>query len=97
MDAIAVAGGLIPAGQHIAIEHADTSSKAEVLQVQNGAAAPGQNPSLSGGDKVIVERAGVVYVVGDVSKPGGYVWTIPAILVCCKLSLWPGAQPRPRR
>ncbi len=74
VDAIAVAGGLTSrAGQHIAIEHADTSSKAEVLQVQNGAAAPGQNPSLSGGDKVIVERAGVVYVVGDVSKPGGYV------------------------
>jgi len=74
VDAIAVAGGLTSrAGQHIAVEHANSSDKTQILQVQNGASAPGQNPSLSAGDKVIVERAGVVYVVGDVNKPGGYV------------------------
>jgi len=74
VDAVALAGGLTNrAGQHIAIEHADPSVATEVVQVQNGASSPEQNPSLSGGDKVIVERAGIVYVVGDVNKPGGYV------------------------
>jgi polysaccharide export outer membrane protein len=74
VDAIALAGGLTPrAGQHITIEHSDSSAKTQVLQVQNGASSPGQDPSLSAGDKVIVERAGIVYVVGDVNKPGGYV------------------------
>jgi len=74
VDAIAVAGGTTSrAGQHVVIEHADGAEKPQILQVQNGASAPGQNPSLSAGDKVIVERAGIVYVVGDVNKPGGYV------------------------
>ncbi len=74
VDAVAVAGGLTSrAGQHIVIEHADSSDKTQILQVQNGASAPGQNPSLSAGDSVVVERAGVVYVVGEVNKPGGYV------------------------
>jgi polysaccharide biosynthesis/export protein len=95
VDAIAVAGGVTSrTGQHIAIEHADSSVPTQVVQVQNGASAPGQNPSLSGGDKVIVERAGVVYVVGDVNKPGGYVMDNTGNLsVLQALALAGGAAP----
>ncbi len=74
VDAIATAGGLTNrAGQQIAIEHGDPSDPTKIVPVPNGASPPGQNPTLSAGDKVVVERAGVVYVVGDVNKPGGFV------------------------
>lgn len=33
---------------------------------------PSYNPELYPGDRVIVPRAGIVYVVGAVTKPGGY-------------------------
>ena len=74
VDALALAGGLSNrAGEHIAIEHSDSSIPAQIVGVPNGASSPGQNPLLTAGDKVLVERAGVVYVVGDVNKPGGFV------------------------
>jgi polysaccharide export outer membrane protein len=36
---------------------------------------PGSNPTIYPGDKVTVERAGMVYVLGAVGRPGGYVLT----------------------
>lgn len=74
VDAIALAGGLTNrAGQVIAIEHSDPSEPAKLVSVPNGAPGVGQNPVLSAGDNIIVERAGIVYVIGDVNKPGGFV------------------------
>lgn len=74
VDAIATAGGLTNrAGQQIAIEHSDASIPTKIVAVPNGASSPEQDPALSAGDKVVVERAGIVYVVGDVNKPGGFV------------------------
>jgi polysaccharide biosynthesis/export protein len=36
---------------------------------------PGLNPTIYPGDKVTVQRAGVVYVVGAVQRPGGFTLT----------------------
>jgi polysaccharide export outer membrane protein len=43
------------------------------LAAMLAAAEPGTNPEVLPGDVVTVTRAGVVYVVGEVRKPGGYL------------------------
>lgn len=74
VDALATAGGLTNrAGQQIAVEHSDPSIPTKTVPVPNGASSPEDNPVISAGDKVVVQRAGIVYVVGDVNKPGGFV------------------------
>jgi polysaccharide biosynthesis/export protein len=38
-----------------------------------GKPTPGSNPLIESGDTIIVPKAGQVYVVGDVTRPGGYL------------------------
>jgi len=74
LDLISSASGLSPtAGSVISIAHRD-SSTAPVLVALDAAvtASATQNPELQPGDTVQVGRAGVVYVVGDVIRPGGF-------------------------
>lgn len=95
VDAIALAGGLTNrAGLKIAIEPADSALPGRVVGTPNGAPAPGENPVLSAGDKVIVERAGIVYVIGDVNKPGGFVMDNTSnVTVLQSLALAEGVKP----
>lgn len=75
-EIIAQAGGVTPlAGAHIKIRHgADDAAPEEVVPYSRS-----QNNRESAsilvrpGDSVIVPRAGIVYVLGAVYKPGGYV------------------------
>lgn len=74
LDLISAASGLSPAaGSVVRIVHRDEAEKAELIplgDVMGGGAA--RNPELRPGDLVEVSRAGVVYVVGDVIRPGGF-------------------------
>ena len=74
-DVLALAGGeLISAGNQIEIRH-DTSPSGEVERVRY---AQGSSPDplrahlVYPGDTVFVRRAGIVYILGAVNRPGGY-------------------------
>ncbi|HVU47585.1 MAG TPA: SLBB domain-containing protein [Terracidiphilus sp.] len=76
LDLISAASGLSSgAGRVVNIYHRDDPNAAhEVILDPDGAgSALEHNPELSPGDTVQVNRAGVVYVVGDVVRPGGFL------------------------
>ena len=75
LDLISAASGLTPsAGRLVNIFHErDPKTPHPVVLDPNGTDAGGEhNPELSAGDTVEVSRAGLVYVVGDVIRPGGF-------------------------
>ena len=72
---LALAGGLTPeANRHILIERQGDQQHPLVYYVSNdGTQAIEQQVMVSPGDTVVVPRAGIVYILGDVNRPGGYV------------------------
>ena len=75
LDLISAASGLTAtAGQAVDIYHAsEPQTPHRVLLDPSGADPAGvHNPELLPGDTVQVSRAGLVYVVGDVIRPGGF-------------------------
>ncbi len=74
LDYISVAQGFTPlAGTSITITHAASPSTPELVKVTAGATPkPENNPEVFPGDTIYVERTGVIFVVGDVMRPGGY-------------------------
>src|ERR1700723_1234596 len=74
VDVLALAGGLTDmADRHITIERFGAAKQKVDYYFSNAAvAAFSQDPLGYPGDTVIVPKAAVVYVLGDVSKPGGY-------------------------
>ena len=75
LDLIAAASGLnANAGRLVTITHRDREKPgvAVLLDSTSTEMAEGHNPELLPGDTVQVGRAGLVYVVGDVIRPGGF-------------------------
>ncbi|HLH33080.1 MAG TPA: polysaccharide biosynthesis/export family protein [Alloacidobacterium sp.] len=73
LDVLALAGGLTEiADRHVTIQRAN-KRESIVIFVPNHAAADLQTATVYPGDTVLVPKAGVVYVLGDVARPGGYV------------------------
>jgi polysaccharide export outer membrane protein len=74
LDVLSLAGGLTDvADRHITIERGDKSGSLTVF-VPNDASTDLKNTVMvHPGDTVLVPKAGVVYVLGDVGRPGGYV------------------------
>jgi uncharacterized protein involved in exopolysaccharide biosynthesis/protein involved in polysaccharide export with SLBB domain len=75
LDVISEASGLAPdAGRLVLVVHrTDPETPHPVLLDPGGAdTTSDHNPELSAGDTVEVSRAGLVYVVGDVIRPGGF-------------------------
>jgi len=76
LDMIALAGGLAPsAGKIVTIAHrSDPRHPETVLLVPNAQSLGAQsNPIILPGDTIVVGRAGIVYVLGAVTRPGGYL------------------------
>jgi polysaccharide biosynthesis/export protein len=74
LDLLAQAGGLTPtAGRTITITHRDHALEPETVSLSRD---PKQNTEsnieIKPGDTIVVAKAGVVYVVGAVAKPGGF-------------------------
>jgi polysaccharide biosynthesis/export protein len=109
LDLISAAWGLSPnAGRLVQVFHRDAPQAAiPVVLEPNGdpeqkpalAAAGKQahvehNPELEPGDTVMVSRAGLAYVIGDVVRPGGFaVDPVQGLTVVQALSLAWGATP----
>lgn len=74
-DVLALAGGLtVAAGNEIRVTHAGANAKTDEVHFSK-ATSPGvvQDTIVHSGDTVQVMRAGIVYVLGAVGRPGGYV------------------------
>lgn len=75
-DLISMAQGVTPAaGFWATVTRRNDSNNPMRIDLRAAANTPGQGSSyeLQPGDTLQVERAGIVYVLGDVSKPGGFV------------------------
>ena len=72
---LALAGGLTPeANRHILVERkGDPQQPLDYYVSNDGTQAIEQQVMVNPGDTVVVSRAGIVYILGDVNRPGGYV------------------------
>jgi polysaccharide export outer membrane protein len=75
MSVISLAGGLTEtADYHITIQHHDIPDKPTKYILSNDPdVAIANDVKVKPGDTVIVPRAGIAYVLGDVGRPGGFV------------------------
>jgi len=74
LDYLSAAQGLTPlAGTTITITHAGKPDEPQRVTITTGATPkPENNPQILPGDTIFVERTGIIYVVGDVARPGGF-------------------------
>ncbi|MGD0938514.1 MAG: polysaccharide biosynthesis/export family protein [Terracidiphilus sp.] len=97
LDLISAASGLAPnAGRLVNIFHRDDARTPHpvVLDPSGTDTAADHNPELAPGDTVQVSRAGLVFVVGDVQRPGGFpVDPAQGLTVVQALSLAWGSLP----
>lgn len=73
-DVISAAGGYTDkAGRTITITHRDQPTAPQVVDVSRDPAKSLEaNVEIRPGDTILVSRAGVIFVVGDVARPGGF-------------------------
>jgi polysaccharide export outer membrane protein len=88
-DVISAAGGLTDrAGRNVAIVHHDNPDQQVHLQLSSNLAEDTQNNvDVLPGDTIIVSRAGIVYVVGDVNHPSGFLIEDNSLTVLKALAL----------
>jgi polysaccharide export outer membrane protein len=73
-DLFLIAGGLTDrAGKTVTITHAKEPDKPVAVTLEGGMAANQANVEIQPGDTINVARAGMVYVIGEVNRPGAYV------------------------
>jgi polysaccharide export outer membrane protein len=75
LDVISAASGLAPsAGRLVNVFHRTDPKTPHPVVLDPGGTdtAADHNPELAPGDTVQVSRAGLVYVIGDVIRPGGF-------------------------
>jgi polysaccharide export outer membrane protein len=74
MDYISLAGGLTPlAGTNITVTRAGHPDDPEHVKISaSSAPKPLNNPEVLPGDSIFVEKTGLVYVIGEVARPGGF-------------------------
>ena len=73
-DLISAAGGLTEkAGRSVTIERRGSSENIVVQLSDNLAEDTKNDVEVEPGDTIIVSRAGIVYVVGDVNHPSGFL------------------------
>jgi polysaccharide biosynthesis/export protein len=93
-DVISAAGGTtLKAGNQVTISHRDASQPAQTITLTgNGSDSTRNNPEVLPGDTVVVQKAGIVYVVGDVRTPGGFVMDKPVLTVLQALAMAQGTN-----
>lgn len=74
-DVLSLAGGTTTrAGRTVSITHRDSPDQPVSVKLSDNAAeSAAANVPVQPGDTVVISKAGVVYVVGDVAKPSGFV------------------------
>ncbi|MGD0829511.1 MAG: polysaccharide biosynthesis/export family protein [Terracidiphilus sp.] len=73
-DAISAAGGLTSnAGNTILITHKGNSDAPARITIANNGGFLSPPEGIRPGDMITVSKAGIVYVVGEVNRPGGFL------------------------
>ena len=73
-DVLQAAGGPTDrAASRVVITHRDQTNSTTLPISKNPAEMAASNIVLQPGDTVVVPKAGIVYVLGEVTRPGGYV------------------------
>jgi polysaccharide export outer membrane protein len=73
-DAFQQAGGLTPTAGKVSITHQGQLNNPTVVTLSNDPVKSAQaNVEIMPGDAISVSKAPIVYVMGEVNKPGGYV------------------------
>jgi polysaccharide export outer membrane protein len=74
-DLISLAGGFTPkAGKTVTVTHRDRPTESDSVPLTSDPAkSMTSNIAVYPGDTIVVSKAGIVYVVGDVGRPGGFV------------------------
>ena len=92
-DAISAAGGVTPkAGKKVMIMRRG-QTEAQVVEMPMGAKDWSQcNVDVKPGDTVMITKAGIVYVVGDVKLPGGFVMENSRMTVLQAIALAQGTN-----
>jgi len=94
LDLLSQAGGLTPnASKTVSVTHAGQNTPSVVTLSPDPELAATSNPAILTGDTIVVATAGVVYVIGNVNKPGGYPMTDNQITVLQALALAGGNSP----
>jgi polysaccharide export outer membrane protein len=76
LDVLTLAGGLTDiADRKVLIERHGTKQRIPYFLSNNADAALDLAVDVNPGDLVLVPKAGIVYVLGDVARPGGYTMT----------------------
>jgi polysaccharide biosynthesis/export protein len=94
-DAISAAGGTTQkAGDEATITHRDDPRHSEVVHLSyNSGSSAQSNVRVSPGDTVVVSKAGIVYVVGDVKQPAGLVMENSQMTVLQAIAMAQGTNP----
>jgi len=96
-DAISSAGGMTKtAGRYVLITHRGDPEHSTRIPISADAKSVADNVPLQAGDTVVVSKAGLVYVVGDVRMAGGFVMENDKnITVLQAIALAQGIGPNP--
>jgi polysaccharide export outer membrane protein len=75
LDLVSAAGGVTPnGGKAVTITHRDDADHPQVVNLASKAGSISTfNVDVHPGDTIVVSHAGIVYVLGDVAKPGGFL------------------------
>jgi len=94
-DIISAAGGTsLRAGNTAFITHRENPQTPETITLSYDAAGLREsNVPVMAGDTVVISKAGIVYVVGDVRVPTGVVLENPKLTVLKALAMAQGANP----
>lgn len=95
LDAISAAGGTTPkAGNKVSITHRNQAEHPEIVPLSYSAdGSTTNNPQIFPGDTVVVSKAGIVYVVGDVRQPSGIVMENSQMTVLQAVAMAQGTNP----
>jgi polysaccharide export outer membrane protein len=93
-DLVSLASGLTPtAGTTVAVTRRGSSEESFTIKFRNSDGVfSGGNVELFPGDTIVVQRAGIFYVLGDVGKPGGFVMEREHVTVLEAIALAQGTS-----
>lgn len=74
VDYISLAGGLTSmAGAHATVTRAGSSNSPQEVKISSKEPSnPQNNPDILPGDSIFIEKMGLIYVIGEVVRPGGF-------------------------
>ena len=95
LDMLSEAGGLTPrAGKSVLVSHRETPEQHVTLNLADTSHPGAANIDIAPGDTIVVPPAGIVYVVGNVQKPGGFTMdNSESITVVQAIALAEGIRP----